>query len=274
MINIAVCIKQVPTFSNNAVDLETGLLKRELLSSSINLNDLSALEAALQLKASYVNKGFEAEVHAFSMGPKSAEKMLHDSFALGVDRAYLLNNKAFAGADVISTSYALSQGIQAVEKRLATKFSVILCGNQTSDGGTAFVHTALATHLNYPVIAYTSSIDFENSNNSNITACQHLESNVVKVKANTPLVLSILPDNFTPRVPSLKLKMQAKKKEVEILSLEDFENADINHYGLKGARTKVVKSYTPQVVAKNDILNAFELGNNKIAEKILKIISE
>ncbi len=275
MITIALCIKQVANFSYNAVDLETGLLKREQLASSINQNDLSALQACLELKENLIDNGFNSEIHVFSMGPQSAKKILKDSFAYGVDKAYLINDKAFIGSDVISTSYTLCQAIKSVEKNLGLAYHFIVCGAQTSDGGTAFVHAALATHLGYSLITDLKKFDFIDSFNlDSFCAYQEIGNKILKISAKLPLVLSVLPESYLIRIPSLKGKIQAKNKEIEVLSLNDFEDQDINNYGLKGARTKVVKSYAPKIVPKSQILSVEELGKQAITEKIFEILSE
>ena len=48
---------------------------------------------------------------AVSMGPPQAMDALLEAIWMGVDEAYLLSDRRFAGADVVATSYALSQGI-------------------------------------------------------------------------------------------------------------------------------------------------------------------
>ncbi len=273
--NIAVCIKQVPNFANNSVDLETGLIKRALLSSSINPSDLSALEAALQLKEKFITQGLEAKVYAFSMGPQSAVKILSDSFSLGVDNAYLVNDKAFAGSDVISTSYALYQAIRSCEENLNIKFNAILCGNQTTDGGTSFIYTALATRFDYPLLPYAESIDLtKNLSSFSITTMQNMGNLLQKIEAKMPVVISILPENFPPRMPTLKLKMLAKKKSVETITLADLEDKNINNYGMKGAKTKVVKSYSPQIKSQNTIIDAEEIGYKQLHQTINDLINE
>lgn len=68
-------------------------------------------------------------VTAITMRPQSAVSVLRDVFALGVDKCVLLNDKAFAGADVLATTHTLAQGIKTLGK-----VDIILCGRQTVDG--------------------------------------------------------------------------------------------------------------------------------------------
>ena len=76
------------------------MLIRAGLQAIVNVYDLAALEAALKIKETY-----GAEVHVFTMGPQKAESVLREAFAMGADEGFLICDKAFAGADVLATSY-------------------------------------------------------------------------------------------------------------------------------------------------------------------------
>ena len=79
------------------------------------------------------------------MGPPQAEEMMRDAYTMGADDAVILSDRKFAGADVLATSYALSQGITAIGD-----IDLIICGKQTTDGDTAQVGPAIAEHLGNP----------------------------------------------------------------------------------------------------------------------------
>ena len=64
---------------------------------------------------------------------------------MGADRAGLISDRKFAGADVVATSYTLSQGI-----RRMGEYDLILCGKQTTDGDTAQVGPEVAQWLGIP----------------------------------------------------------------------------------------------------------------------------
>ena len=57
-------------------------------------------------------------------------------------------HRRFGGADVLATSYTLSQGI-----RRAGPFDLILCGKQTTDGDTAQVGSEISEALSLPAVA-------------------------------------------------------------------------------------------------------------------------
>ena len=126
---IAVCMKQVPATSQGDMDKKTGVMIRSGLQAIVNVYDLAALEAALRIK-----EQCGGVIHVFTMGPDKAEMVLREAFAMGADEGYLICDKAFAGADVLATSYTLTQAIKSVDD-----YDMILCGRQTTDGDTAQV---------------------------------------------------------------------------------------------------------------------------------------
>ena len=103
---IIVCMKQVPAGTKVDIDPETGAMKRLSSDTRTNPYDLFALECALQLK-----EKLRGTVTALTMGPAQAESMMRDAYTMGADDAVILSDRKFAGADVLSTSYTLSQGV-------------------------------------------------------------------------------------------------------------------------------------------------------------------
>ena len=145
---ILVCMKQVPAGTKVDIDPETGAMKRLSGETRTNSYDLFALEAALQLR-----EKVGGSVTVLTMGPPQAEEMMRDAYTMGADDAVILSDRKFAGADVLATSYALSQGITAIGD-----IDLIICGKQTTDGDTAQVGPAIAEHLGIPHAAWVSEI--------------------------------------------------------------------------------------------------------------------
>ena len=145
---ILVCMKQVPAGTKVDIDPETGAMKRLSGETRTNPYDLFALEAALQLR-----EKVGGSVTVLPMGPPQAEEMMRDAYTMGADDAVILSDRKFAGADVLATSYALSQGITAIGD-----IDLIICGKQTTDGDTAQVGPAIAEHLGIPHAAWVSEI--------------------------------------------------------------------------------------------------------------------
>lgn len=239
---IAVCMKQVPATSQGDMDKRTGVMIRSGLRAVVNIYDLAALEAALRIK-----EQCGGEVHVFTMGPDKAEMVLREAFAMGADEGYLICDKAFAGADVLATSYTLKQAIQTTDN-----YDMILCGRQTTDGDTAQVSGAIAEWMQTPRLNWVTGIEVLDGDTIRVEYC--MEHRTVTAKVILPCLISVERDGFPPRMPSLKLKISGRKKEIHHITMADLEDQDPEHYGLKGSATRVKKIYPPEQTSKQALL--------------------
>lgn len=231
--NIAVCIKQVPGTSNVQVDEATGVLKRDGVASKLNPYDLFAIELALQLKALH-----GGSVQVVTMGPPQAKQALLEALWMGADSALLLSDRRFAGADVVATSYAISQGL-----RTLGDVDLILCGKQTTDGDTAQVPAETAEFLGMTHAAGVQAV--LDADAASITVQLNLDSRIQVQRMPLPCLLAVDQDINTPRLPSFKRKQAVAADAVRTLSLDDMQDQDEKHYGLKGSPTQVERIFPP-----------------------------
>lgn len=147
--NILVCIKQVPDTTEIKIDPVTNTLIRAGVPSIVNPFDAYALEIAARIKD--VTPG--TKITLLSMGPEQAKAALKECLAVGGDKAYLVSDRAFGGADTLATSYTLKTAIEKLEETEG-KFDIIFCGKQAIDGDTAQVGPEIAEHLDYPQVTY------------------------------------------------------------------------------------------------------------------------
>ncbi len=238
---IAVCMKQVPAVSEGSMDPETGVLIRTGLEAVTNLYDRSALEAALRIR-----ERCKGEIHVFTMGPRKAEEVLRDAYAMGADQGYLISDPAFGGADVLATSYTLMQAI-----RSAGTYDLILCGRQTTDGDTAQTGSALAAWLGWRQLNWVIGLEAEEER---LTALCRMDGRTAEVTVPLPCVAMVERDGFVPRMPSLKLRMQGRKKSIKVISLQELEDRTPEHYGLKGSATRVKKIFAPKSAERKAIV--------------------
>jgi len=241
--NIIVCIKQVPdTAALHLVRInpETNTLIREGVPSIINPFDENAIEEGLRLREKH-----GGEVTVLSMGPPQVEKALRDAIAMGADRAILLSDRAFAGADTLATSYTLAMAIKKIGK-----FDLILFGKQAIDGDTAQVGPGVAEHLGLPQVTYVRKIEIENGK---IRAERTLEDSFEVVQTNLPAVVTVTKEINTPRYPSLKGMLKAKNAQIVVWGMKDLE-VEPGRVGLEGSPTQVIKIFTPQMRKKGEIL--------------------
>lgn len=233
---IAVCIKQVPQTSEVKIDPETHTLIREGVDSQINPFDLYALEEAVRVKERLVEAGQEATVTVITMGPPQAETALREAVSLGADEAVLLSDRAFAGSDTWSTSYALARGVAKVDPGL------VFCGMQAIDGDTGQVGPGMAVHLDYAQAAYVAQI--EEITEKEVVVKRLIEAGYERVSLKLPAVITVVKEINEPRTPSLRGKMNAKKVEVQVWKASDVE-AEADMVGLIGSPTQVIKIFSP-----------------------------
>jgi electron transfer flavoprotein beta subunit len=230
--NIFVCIKQVPATGQVNVDEQTGVLLREGVACKMNPFDLYALEAAIRLREACGGK-----VTVGTMGPPQARAVIEEAYWMGADAGYLVSDRRLAGADVLATSYALSQAI-----RVAGVFDLIVCGKQTTDGDTAQVGPAIAEHLGIPHAAWVSELS---AVDGGMRVVQQLQDVVETVWMPFPCLVTVEQDIVTPRLPSLLRARQVKDKPVKVLGLDAFFDRDPSHYGLSGSPTQVERIFPP-----------------------------
>ena len=150
---IVVCIKQVPDTTEIKINPVTGTLIRDGVPSIMNPDDKGALEMALRLKDQY-----GAHVTVITMGPPQADLILREAFAMGADRAILLTDRRFAGADTLATSNALAGALRTMD------FDIVFAGRQAIDGDTAQVGPEMAEHLGLPQVSYVIDLNVKNEN--------------------------------------------------------------------------------------------------------------
>ena len=189
--DIFVCIKQVPSTNKVQVDEKTGVLKRDGIASKMNPYDLYALETALRLKEAVGGK-----VVVGTMGPPQAQAVVREAYMMGADEGYVFSDRRLGGADVLATSYTLSQAISSVGD-----FDLILCGKQTIDGDTAQVGPAIAEHLGIPHAAWVSKLTVEGDG---VNAEQQLQDVVETVHMPFPCLVTVEQDIHVPRLPRFR----------------------------------------------------------------------
>lgn len=254
---IIVCIKQVPGTSKVEMDETTGVLKRQGVDGKMNPYDLYALETALRIK-----EQLGGSVAVISMGPPQAEKVIKEAYMMGADEGYLISDRKFAGADVLATAFAISQGIRKLEK-----FDLIICGKQTTDGDTAQVGPELAEFLGIPHVTWVKKIP--KITNEEIFVEQDLIDNYEVVAMKYPCLITVEKDIYQPRLPSYRLKLSTAERQVIMVGLKDMEERDETKYGLEGSATQVERIFPPEINLEQHI---WEGRPQEVAEQFFKTL--
>lgn len=243
-LRIAVFIKPVPDpqhYDKITIDPVSKTITRQGVPTIVNPLDRHAIEAALQVK-----EKFGGSVTVITMAPPNAETELREALAMGADEAYLLTDRAFAGADTWATSYALAQGV----KKLGG-FDLYFTGAESADGATAQVPAQLAEWLN---IAHVWNVCSFNIADGQVTAKMKIENGYVEYELMLPALLAVTREVNKPRYTSLMGVMKAKKKPLTVLTQTDFD-LDPGCIGLKGSPTQPGDIFSPSIARKGEIID-------------------
>jgi electron transfer flavoprotein beta subunit len=256
---IITCIKQVPASSNVLVDPKTGILIRDGFNVKMNPYDLYALELSFMMK-----EQSNGTVHTVTMGPPSAKDVLYESIYMGADDATLVSDRAFAGADVLATSYTLSQLIKHIKM-----YDVVICGKQTTDGDTAQVGPEIAEFLNIPHVPYVVEVLEMKEDSLIVRSLYDTHEEIVSV--STPCLLTVEKGGFVPRLPSFNLKKAKKDLNIKTITLKDLSDDNKLHYGLNGSPTQVDEIFPPAKKSGSILING---DTRQVTKKMFEILTK
>jgi electron transfer flavoprotein beta subunit len=209
---IAVCVKAVPdAAAGRRVDPTTKRLDRAA-ELSISEFDTYAVEEGLKLKEA----SGDGEVIVVSMGPERAMEALRKALAMGADRAVLVTDAALENADLLVTAHALAGALEQEQP------DVVLFGQQSADGGGACLWAAVAERIRRPVVSQVSELKVDGGS---LTGKRQTEYGYDTIRAPLPAVVAVSDAINTPRYPSLKGIMGAKKKPQDTLGAGDVGGA-------------------------------------------------
>lgn len=229
---LIVCMKQVPSSNEVRMDPKTHTIIRDAKQAVLNPFDRSALELAVQLK-----EQLGGHITALSMGIFDTARLLEEAISCGADEALLLSDRAFAGADTLATSYALSLGVKEIGD-----YQLILCGKMAVDGDTAQIGPELAETLGIPHMTDVTGIAF--ASEKEVIVSRQMDGGSQLVQVPLPALLTVVKEIAQPRLPSIASILQAKETPCTVRNAQNL-SADVNRCGLAGSPTQVVKTFTP-----------------------------
>jgi electron transfer flavoprotein beta subunit len=227
-------VKQVPDVAEIRIDEVKHTLIRSGVPSILNPFDEFAVEEALKIR-----EKFGGDVAVISMGPLQAREALFKCLAMGADRAILLSDPKFAGADTWATSKTLAMTIRRIG------FDLVICGMKAVDGETCQVGPQIAELLGIPHISYVKRLEVSD-NEKSLVAERMTEQGYQLIRSSIPCLLTATKALNVPRIPTLIGQMVAKKKTIELFTA-DHIGAQKEQVGLPGSRTHVLKVFTPNL---------------------------
>lgn len=206
---IAVLVKQVPGGESTLRLNENGTwINEDAVTYEMNESDNYALEEALQIRDSVG----DSEVVAVSMGPDRVQKIIREALAKGAERGIHIQMPR-AG---LTDSLLAAREFAAVMK--PENFDLVLSGLQSDDLGLGQTGVILGEFLGMSTATLVVETKLETDG---LKVKQELEAGWFQwVKMSLPASLTIQSGLNTPRYPSLKGIMGAKKKELKLVTAE------------------------------------------------------
>ena len=213
---IAVLVKQVPG-SETALPIlgNHSWIDEEQVSFVMNPPDNFAIEEALLIK----ERTGDGEVVIVSMGPARVQKVIREGLAKGADRGIHLEEDGQIQTDPLSIAKSISSILKD------ENFDLVLTGLQSDDTGMGQTGVLIGEMLGMSTGTLVMETDVQDNV---IRVKRELESGWFQwVKLPLPASISIQSGLNTPRYPSLRGIMGAKKKEIKVVSPSDHQTDSI-----------------------------------------------
>ncbi|MCX7836194.1 MAG: electron transfer flavoprotein subunit beta/FixA family protein [bacterium] len=201
---IAVLVKTVPDSEAKILLTPDGKdwVKKEI-KFDINPYDEYAIEAALQLKEA----GKFESITVIGYGQNEVVEGLRKALAMGADDAIHIQGNPSPDPNVVAN--AISNVLQQ------KPFDLILAGKSAIDDDYMAIGTMVATKLQIPAIAVVVQLEV----NGNQVICEsEMDGGIQRIETSLPAVITCQKGLNTPRYPSLKGIMAAKKKTIEVIN--------------------------------------------------------
>lgn len=209
---IGVLVKSVPNSESSLkVDSSKAWVDEAGINFELNESDGYALEEALLIKERI---GADSEVVVISMGTdERGPKIIRECLAKGGDRGIHISENDNFVKDPLVTSEILSKAIAD------EGFDLILSGLQTDDQGHGQTGVILGEMLGMSTATLAMALEFQDGS---LKVKRELESGWFQwVTLPVPASVTIQSGINTPRYPSLRGIMGAKKKEIKTINKAD-----------------------------------------------------
>jgi electron transfer flavoprotein beta subunit len=173
----------------------------------VDTMDEYGAEQALRIRES----GVDAEVIALAVGPERNQDALRTVLAMGADRAIHVMT------ELVLDPISLSKVVAQIAQR--ENVDLIFCGGQQADWDSHALGAATAERLNWPQATWTNALEVHD----NMLAGKHdTEDGSEMFTLPLPAVITTQQGLNEPRYPTVPNIMRAKKKELRVETLEQF----------------------------------------------------
>lgn len=198
MTNIVVLVKQVPD-TNARIVIADDRVDLSAVKMVMSPYDEFAVETALQHREA---KG--GEVTAITVGSASADKVLKDAKAIGVDHIVRIDCDSYLDSNSLQT--IISNAISEIGAE------VVYCGKAAADTGAGSTGPGIAERLGWASVSNVTSATFSD----NVSVIAPAQGGNARISVNLPAVISCDKGEIKVRKPNVKGIMQAKRAQVDV----------------------------------------------------------
>ncbi|MCD4653972.1 electron transfer flavoprotein subunit beta/FixA family protein [bacterium] len=207
--DIVVILRQVPdTEADISIDpADKTIILDDDIKWILNPYDEYAVEAAVSLAEE--NDG---EVNAICIGKNEAEQVIRTAMAMGVNTGLLINDDLAINTDIIAQARIIAKIFKENPPDL------VLCGREFIDTNEDAMGAALAEFLGTPHVLNVSKLTFDGKT---LNVEREVDGGTLRIEMQTPAVVSCQKGLNEPRYPNLMAVRRARKKTLDIKSLDD-----------------------------------------------------
>lgn len=204
---IVVLLKQVPSTESAIEIADDGVsIKTTDIKWVINPYDEFAVEEALRIREAH-----GGTVIIVSVGPEKAAEAIRTALAIGADKGILIHDPQSENRSSLSTAMILKAALENIP------FDLIIAGQRAIDDDNYQVGLAVAEYLKIPQISFVTKVEILDQK---IRCHRSTEGGSVVLEAPLPTLFTTQRGLNEPRYASLPGIMKAKKKPLDIKSIE------------------------------------------------------
>jgi electron transfer flavoprotein beta subunit len=221
----------------------------------INAYDEQAMEAAMRVR----DNGVQCTITALSVGTDSNTDVLKRCLALGANDAILVQDPMTDRQDGFRTASLIAAAV-----RQLGNVDLILAGRQGSDFDQGVVPGVLAERLDWALITLASDVQ---SDSQSVRVRRVTSAGPEEVEAALPAVVSVSNEIGTPRPPTSRGMLEARRKKPTVLEASTLLSADPE------TGTELVRITVPSVLGHCEIVEG-DSARSKVAELLRKLSTE
>ena len=170
--------------------------------------DEYAVEQSLRLAEAHPG----TEITYLTVGPDAAADALRKALSMGGDAAVHVNDARIAGSDALATSAVLAAALRKLE------WDLIVTGMASTDGWVGVVPTMVAERLGVPAATLADQLTVDGTS---VIIRRDSDDDSRTLQTSMPCLVSVTDKTGEARYPSFKGIMAAKKKTVDVWTLDD-----------------------------------------------------